>query len=203
MSSAELNTRHSEYLDSHTKRCLDIILCLLFILPAFVVTTLLGVVILIGEGRPVLFIQRRVGKGGKLFQMPKFRTMNSSVSRPGPLSQSEKNLVTTPMGKILRKYRLDELPQLICVLKGHMSLVGPRPELPNVVAEYEPFQKKRLLARPGLTGLWQIYSGRQKPMHEDIKYDLYYIRKANLWLDIKTLVITAISVLKSGPKFEK
>ena len=100
----------------------------------------------------------------------------------------------------MRKYRLDELPQLFSVLTGHMSFVGPRPELPEVVAIYQPIHRKRLSVKPGITGLWQIRGNRTVLIHQDIKYDLYYLRKANFWLDIKILILTVPFVLK--PEFE-
>jgi len=110
------------------------------------------------------------------------------------------NALTTKTGPFLRRHRLDELPQLFSVLAGKMSLVGPRPELSDVVKEYSRKECKRLCIRPGLTGIWQIKASRSQPIHENIQYDLYYLRKASLWLDIRILAGTIPFVLKAESK---
>ena len=97
----------------------------------------------------------------------------------------------------MRRHRLDELPQLFSVLTGKMTLVGPRPELPDIVKDYSRKERKRLCIRPGLTGLWQIKASRKHPIHENIRYDFYYLRKANLWLDIRILAETIPFVLNA------
>lgn len=136
------------------------------------------------------FTHYRIGKNGKKFCLTKLRTLRADVNPYEPATQTSNKYLTTSVGRTLRKHRLDELPQLLSVLQGHMSLVGPRPELPNIVQTYEAFHQKRLLAKPGITGLWQIFGDHSIQIHHDIKYDLYYIRKANLWLDIKILFMT-------------
>jgi lipopolysaccharide/colanic/teichoic acid biosynthesis glycosyltransferase len=170
-------------------------MCLLLLLPALIIIGLASLNILIREGRPVFFIHRRAGKNGKLFWMPKLRSLRVDADPYEPPTESNNELLTTVTGKSLRRHRLDELPQLFSVLTGRMSLVGPRPELPNVVVTYSPLHKKRLLAKPGITGLWQIMGNHNIRIHQDIKYDLYYLSKASLWLDIKILVMTIPFVL--------
>ena len=187
--------RYSNYLDSKIKRCFDIIICLLLFLPALTVVIFLGLIILIIEGRPVFFIHWRAGRNGQLFLMPKLRTLRSDANPYKPSPKSDNEPFFTITGKFLRRCRLDELPQLFCVLTGRMSLVGPRPELPSIVATYAPLHKKRLTAKPGITGLWQVRGNHKVAIHQDIKYDLYYLRKAGFRLDMKILVMTIPFVL--------
>lgn len=189
------NQEHSRYLSSWTKRCFDIVMCSLLLLPALIIIGLASLNILIREGRPVLFVHYRVGKNGKLFWMPKLRTLQVDANPYKPSTASCNDTLVTMTGKFLRRHRLDELPQLFSVLTGHMSLVGPRPELPNVVATYKSLYQKRLIAKPGITGLWQIMGNHKLAIHQDMKYDLYYLRKANFWLDMKILVMTVPFVL--------
>ncbi len=96
----------------------------------------------------------------------------------------------TCAGTVLRSTYLDELPQFLNVIKGDMKLVGPRPEMPHIVQCYTPLQRRRLRVRPGITGLWQLSDCRTSPIHENIKYDLYYIRHRSLWLDLRILAAT-------------
>jgi lipopolysaccharide/colanic/teichoic acid biosynthesis glycosyltransferase len=170
----------------------------LFFMP---VMTVIALVILIYDGWPVLFVHRRVGKNGKLFCMPKFRTMQTDANPYIPSTKFEENNRTTKSGRFLRQHRLDELPQLFSVIVGQMTLIGPRPDIPNVVATYRHIHRKRLLSKSGVTGLWQIFGNREKAMHEGIKYDLYYIRRARIWLDIRIAVITVLFMI--NPKLVK
>jgi lipopolysaccharide/colanic/teichoic acid biosynthesis glycosyltransferase len=157
-------------------------------------------VVLIVDGRPVLFFQKRAGKNGKEFLMPKIRTLKNHTHPNLPTNSFNVDAFTTKTGKYLRKYRLDELSQIFSVLTGRMSLVGPRPELLDVVKNYSKKECQRLCSRPGLTGLWQINAPRNQPMHKNIRYDLYYIQKASLWLDIRILGATVPFVLKMGKR---
>ncbi len=195
MDSDTRNQGYSMYLHSWTKRAFDIVMCSLLLLPALIILGLAGLSILIREGRPVFFIHQRAGRDGKLFWLPKLRTLRVDADPYEPSTEFDNELLVTVTGKSLRRHRLDELPQLFSVLTGRMSLVGPRPELPNVVATYGSLHRKRLLAKPGITGLWQIMGDRNVKMHQDIKYDLYYLRKASLWFDIKIVVMTIPFVL--------
>ncbi len=181
---------YSPYLRSHTKRCFDIVMCLFLFFPVLAAIGLLSFIILIKEGRPVFFKHLRVGREGRLFWLIKLRTLHVKADPYKPSPKTNYDPLITRTGRVLRRYRLDELPQFFSVLKGQMSMVGPRPELLDVVATYKPIHKKRLAAKPGITGLWQIRGDRRKAIHEEIKYDLYYLRKASLWLDIKILIMT-------------
>ena len=195
MVSERRNERYSTYLDSWTKRCFDIAICALLLLPALIIMGLASLSILIREGRPVFFTHSRAGRNGKLFWLTKLRTLRVDAD-PYKLSpESDKELLATATGKSLRRHRIDELPQLFPVLTGRMSMVGPRPELPDVVATYRRLDRRRLLVKPGVTGLWQIAADRNVRVDHDIKYDLYYLRKASLWLDMKILVMTIPFVL--------
>jgi len=155
---------------------------------------------------PAFYLQRRIGLNGRPFIMYKFRTMHKGSHQRlmeftdmnimgGPVFKIKNDPRVTPIGKFLRKFSIDELPQLYNVLIGHMSLVGPRPPLPKEVMQYHPWQRRRLSLRPGLTCLWQI-SGRNRINFEEwMKLDLQYIDNWSLWLDIKILIKTVPVVL--------
>ena len=167
-------------------------------LPAAVLAGCTGLIILVREGRPVLFVQNRVGRDGELFKMPKLRTLRTDVGPYVPAAEEAIASYATATGRLLRRHKLDELPQVFTVLTGRMSLVGPRPELPDIVATYDALQRKRLLMKPGLTGLWQVMANHKVPIHTNLKYDFYYLRKASLWLDIRVLIATIPFVLRPG-----
>ena len=192
---------YSSYLDSTTKRCLDVIVCLIFLIPAVLIQLAILLVVLIVDGRPVLFFQRRVGRNGREFLMPKIRTLRNHTHPNKPACSYDIESFATKTGKFLRKHRLDELPQVFSILAGKMSLVGPRPELPGVVKNYTARELKRLCATPGLTGMWQINAPHNQPIHENMRYDLYYLRKASFWLDIRMLAGTIPFVLRAESKF--
>ncbi len=160
---------------------------------------------------PVLIRQQRVGENGRLFEMLKFRTMRAGEERkegaiaagagqPLPHKRRDDPRVTR-LGRLLRRYSLDELPQLINVLKGEMSLVGPRPELPWLVDRYESWQRRRFAVPPGMTGWWQVNGRSDRPMHLHVEDDLYYIRNYSLWLDVLILLKTVPAVLSGRGAF--
>jgi lipopolysaccharide/colanic/teichoic acid biosynthesis glycosyltransferase len=156
---------------------------------------------------PVFFSQQRVGENGRLFLMFKFRSMvlgaEEMRDRVSEVDE-EGNVVyktrydprVTPVGRFLRRTSLDELPQLFNVLKGEMSLVGPRPEMPWLVEEYDLWQRKRFAVPQGITGWWQVNGRSDKPMHLHTEEDLYYVQNYSLLLDILILWKTAGVVLK-------
>jgi undecaprenyl phosphate N,N'-diacetylbacillosamine 1-phosphate transferase len=149
----------------------------------------------------VIFKQLRIGKNGKSFTIYKFRTMQLN-SDPNPENYQPTKLNDrriTRIGKLLRMTCLDELPQFFNVLNGDMSIVGPRPEIEFVVNGYDAIQRKRLLVKPGITGMWQIMTDRSRPIHEDINFDLCYIENMSLLLDLKIIARTA-SVMFRGLK---
>ncbi|MEN3015230.1 MAG: sugar transferase [bacterium] len=172
---------------------------ILFLLPAFIV---ICVVIYLDDGWPVFFIQDRVGLNGKIFKMLKFRTFK--------VKQENKDIHTykddpriTRVGKFLRETSLDELPQLFNVLLGQMSLVGPRPNLEQQYQNLTAIQKQRTLLKPGLTGLAQINGRNTIPWEKRIYYDLVYIKKYSLLLDLVILLKTVFVVIKKQGVWEK
>jgi lipopolysaccharide/colanic/teichoic acid biosynthesis glycosyltransferase len=176
------------------KRVLDITasaLGLLVLSPVLLVTALLVAAKL---GAPVLFVQDRVGRGGRLFRLYKFRTMTDERGADGHLLPDSERL--TRFGRFLRSTSLDELPELWNVLKGDMSMVGPRPLLVEYLDRYTPEQARRHEVRPGITGLAQI-SGRNELSWDDrLKLDVWYVDNHTMWLDIKILARTVLKVLK-------
>jgi len=140
----------------------------------------------------VLFVQDRVGKDGCPFSIYKFRTMYRDAPQYSYSPGAGDDPRITPLGRFLRHTSLDELPQLVNVLLGHMSMVGPRPEMPFIVEQYTPVQRRRLEVKPGITGLWQLSADRAFPIHENIEYDLYYVRHRSLFMDVAILLHTVI-----------
>jgi exopolysaccharide biosynthesis polyprenyl glycosylphosphotransferase len=188
------------------KRAFDLTLgglVLLLTLPLMMLVTL---AIYLEDGGEIFYRQKRVGENGRLFDMLKFRTMVKNADQMTGLVEhmDEKgNLIhktkndprITRVGRILRRLSMDELPQLINIIGGSMSLVGPRPEMPYLVEKYQPWQRKRFAVPPGLTGWWQINGRSDLPMHLHTEYDLYYIQNYSIWLDIQILVRTIWVVL--------
>jgi sugar transferase EpsL len=176
------------------KRFFDLLLTLpgiLFIFPLILLTALL---VRIKIGKPILFIQERPGLHGKPFRMYKFRTMTDERNADGKPLSDEKRLV--PFGRFLRSASLDELPELINVLKGEMSLVGPRPLLIEYLDRYTPEQARRHDVLPGITG-WAQVNGRQNiPFSKRLKLDIWYIEHWSILLDIKILFKTMANVFK-------
>ena len=176
------------------KRSLDIIIAglgLLILSPLLIVISL---VILIQIGRPVLFIQMRPGLNGKPFYMYKFRTMTDETDELGNLLPDEQRL--TSLGRFLRSTSLDELPELFNVLKGDMSLVGPRPLLMQYLDRYTPEQARRHEMKPGITGWAQVNGRNAISWEEKFALDVWYVDNWSLWLDIKILALTIIQVFR-------
>lgn len=177
------------------KRILDLtisIVLLILLLPFF---ALMFLIIRWTSHGSAIFKQRRVGKDKKPFYIYKFRTMKKDARpyRISPMSPIDPRI--TKVGRFLRKFSLDELPQLINVIKGEMSLVGPRPEMPFIVNRYNELENLRLSVKPGLTGIWQISSERAKPIHQSIEYDIFYIYNRSLSMDLAILIETIIFLL--------
>jgi lipopolysaccharide/colanic/teichoic acid biosynthesis glycosyltransferase len=128
--------------------------------------------------------------------MIKVRTMHEEHCGDGPKPKTTDDPRVTNIGRWLRRYSLDELPQLFNVLKGEMSIVGPRPEMPFIVAKYGPLQRERLRVRPGLTGLWQISYARSEAIHANLDYDIYYIEHQSILLDLVIISLTMFAVAK-------
>ncbi|HXV37006.1 MAG TPA: sugar transferase [Myxococcota bacterium] len=150
---------------------------------------------------PAIFKQTRVGRNGESFEFYKFRTMYQDVDAYAVAPRAGGDPRVTPFGSWLRATSLDELPQLWNVLKGEMSLVGPRPEMPFIVAEYDDWQRRRLSVKPGVTGLWQILGRKDLPMHDNLQYDFYYIRNRSLAHDLSIMLRTVRAVLSRRGAF--
>ena len=185
------------------KRIVDICICLpaiILLSPVFVVIVL---AVKLMSRQPVIFKQQRAGKDGKPFVFYKFRTMRADVDPFGPSPKSGEDPRLTRVGKFLREYSLDELPQLLNVLKGDMSIVGPRPLYVSQMAEWNERQKKRLLIKPGLTGLAQISGRGELTREEKLELDVEYVEKIGLWLDIKIILATIGQVFSRKSIYEK
>lgn len=154
-----------------------------------------------GSPGPVIFRHRRVGRNGKLFWCYKYRTMRTDADPYAVAPTDPDDSRITPSGRFLRRTSLDELPQLLNVLRGEMSMVGPRPEMPFIVENYEPWQRRRLDVKPGITGLWQVIGRKNLPLHLNMEYDLYYIKNQSLLLDIEILLKTVPAVLMGRGAF--
>jgi lipopolysaccharide/colanic/teichoic acid biosynthesis glycosyltransferase len=177
------------------KRYCDIVgslFLLILLFPLFILVT--GLIKLDSPG-PIFFRHQRVGKDGKLFLLWKFRSMRADVPKYEVSPRSVVDVRLTRIGRFIRRTSIDEIPQLINVLRGEMSLVGPRPEMPFIVARYHPPECERLRARPGITGLWQISPARAFPIHENLQYDLHYVRNQNFILDCVIILRTVTAVI--------
>jgi exopolysaccharide biosynthesis polyprenyl glycosylphosphotransferase len=188
------------------KRAFDVFFGLIALIGALPFMAASALLIFLEDGFPILFRQKRVGENGRLFEMLKFRTMlknaeqlQSQVGRRDTdgniVHKTKEDPRITKTGRFLRRFSLDELPQFINVVRGDMSLVGPRPELPHLVEKYQPWQRKRFAIPPGITGWWQVTGRSDKPMHLHTEDDLYYIKNYSLWLDILILMRTIWVIL--------
>lgn len=189
------------------KRASDLVLAAVLTAVGLPLIALIALAIKLDSPGPVLFSQHRVGENGRLFWMLKFRTMYQNAEQRlaevlqwdehGHLiHKSPDDPRVTRVGRFLRRTSLDELPQLFNVLKGEMSLVGPRPELPWLVERYEPWQRKRFAVPQGITGWWQVNGRSDKPMHLHTEEDLLYVSNYSLLLDLKILLKTVFVVLR-------
>ena len=145
---------------------------------------------------PVFFRQQRVSKEGVPFGILKFRSMYTTAPKYGTSPDQSFDPRVTSAGRFLRKSSIDELPQLLNVLMGDMSLVGPRPEMPFIVRGYTPVEHQRLLVPQGMTGFWQLSADRKFAIHERLEYDLYYLEQKGFFFDLAILVHTAFFAMK-------
>jgi exopolysaccharide biosynthesis polyprenyl glycosylphosphotransferase len=150
---------------------------------------------------PIFFKQKRVGRDGREFWMWKYRTMTCDAPAYAVAPTEEDDPRITRFGQWLRKTSLDEIPQFINVLKGNMSLVGPRPEMPFIVTKYTGWERRRLDVKPGITGLWQVIGRKNLPLHLNMQYDLYYIKNQSFMLDLEILLRTVPAVWKGKGAF--
>lgn len=176
------------------KRVFDILISSIALIGLSPVLFVTGVLVAIKLGRPVFFLQTRPGKDGKPFYIIKFRSMTEEKDGEGVLLSEEIRL--NAFGKLLRSTSLDELPELINVLKGDMSLVGPRPLLMEYLPLYNEEQKRRMNVKPGITGWAQVNGRNAISWPEKFDMDLWYVENQSFWLDLKILFLTIYKVLK-------
>ena len=185
------------------KRVFEKIVCLICLIPAIIIGAIISILIVIDSGFPIFFIQERVGYKGKTFRLIKFRTMVKDAESNGPAFANDGDNRITRVGKIIRKLRLDELPQIINIIKGDMSLIGPRPEQIPFAREFEkniPYYSLRYNLRPGLTGWAQIHSGYAANLDqtkEKLEYDLFYLFNQSIYLDL-IIIFKTIRIVLTG-----
>ena len=189
------------------KRIMDIVLSLLGIIILSPVMVLIALCIKLEDPRgPIIFTQKRCGQYSNQFNIYKFRSMFVDAEerlkdlqhlneQTGPVFKIKNDPRITKVGKFIRKTSLDELPQLFNVIRGDMSIVGPRPALPLEVEQYTPYQMQRLLVKPGITGIWQVSGRNNIGFNEWIEMDIEYIQERTLFLDIKLILLTIPALL--------
>ncbi len=185
------------------KRVLDVVAALaglVILAPVFVVVAL---VIKFSSRGPVIFKQQRVGRGGRVFTFYKFRTMKTGVDPFGQSPRSGDDPRLIRCGRFLREYSLDELPQLVNILKGDMSFVGPRPLYASQIAEMSDYHKRRIEVRPGLTGLSQVHLRSDLTDKPSLDLEVQYVEKQSLWLDLKIILLTLGVVIRKKGVYEK
>ncbi|EKK08939.1 bacterial sugar transferase [Acinetobacter baumannii Naval-72] len=176
------------------KRLIDIVISLIALIILSPIFILIAYKVSKNLGSPIFFLQERPGKNGKIFKMIKFRSMKDGVDKDGNILPDEERI--TPFGQKLRSTTLDEMPQLINVLKGDMSIVGPRPQLTDFMQHYTPRQMRRHEVRPGMTGLAQVSGRNNLSWEEKFELDVEYVEQHNIWLDFKIMLKTVLVILK-------
>lgn len=194
------------------KRLLDIFGSLTALLLLFPLMFVIAVLVKVTSPGPILYCSERVGRGGRTFRFLKFRSMRTNADRQqetlaeqnekdGPIFKIRNDPRVTPVGRFIRRYSIDELPQLINVLLGDMSLVGPRPPIPKEVEQYDDFAKERLRVKPGISCYWQIMGRSNLSFQEWMELDHKYIQEMSLWTDLKIVVMTPLAVLRGDGAF--
>lgn len=185
------------------KRLIDVLVGVTLLVVSAPVLSLAAIAIKATSPGPVFFIQKRGGRGGMPFHLIKFRTMRADhvhdIRETMPLTHSN----ITPVGRFLRRTKIDELPQLFNVIRGDMSLIGPRPTIMEQVQNYDAFQRRRLEVRPGCTGLAQVNSTALVPWEERIRYDVYYVDHVGPLMDAGILIKTLLVVLLGEERFSR
>lgn len=190
------------------KRFFDICLSAAALVVLSPLLLVIAILIYLEDKGPVIYSQTRIGKDGQAFKLYKFRSMCVDADeklkdlqklneRDGPVFKIRDDPRVTKIGKFIRKTCIDELPQLVNIIKGDMSIVGPRPPLPNEVEQYNSYQKQRLLVVPGLTCYWQIQKGEETTFDEWVELDLKYIKERSILLDFRLILLT-FKVILSG-----
>jgi exopolysaccharide biosynthesis polyprenyl glycosylphosphotransferase len=198
--------RHRFTYEATFKRVLDLLMASLGLVATLPVWLAIAIAIKLDSAGPVIFVQDRVGQNGRRFPFYKFRSMYVDAEHrlaevrahnevDGPVFKMRKDPRVSRVGAILRRTSLDELPQLINVLKGDMSMVGPRPPLPREVEQYRPSDRVRLSVKPGLTCLWQVRGRSTLGFETWMEYDREYVSAMSLWLDLRILIRTVGAVI--------
>jgi lipopolysaccharide/colanic/teichoic acid biosynthesis glycosyltransferase len=201
-----LGAQQAKTVQEVIKRLLDIALASVAIAVAALPLALMALAIKLDSKGPIFFKQQRVGRNGELFAMYKFRSMVvdaealqkklwSSQETDAPLFKVRHDPRRTRVGEAMRRFSIDEFPQLLNVLQGHMSIVGPRPALPDEVTHYSAYEANRLLAAPGMTGLWQVSGRSLLSFEEMVELDLRYVSGWSLWLDLQVMIRTIPTVI--------
>ncbi len=189
------------------KRILDILLSIILLLPFLISLVIITPIIYFTDKGKIFYNASRLGKNGKIFKMYKYRTMKEKSpdlrNKDGSTYNGDNDLRVTKIGKILRKTSLDEIPQILNVLKGDMSFIGPRPDLPEHIKEYQGDEKRKLEVLPGITGYNQAYYRNSIEWKERIKNDIYYIDNLTFFLDIKIFFKTIGTVIKKDNVYIK
>lgn len=187
------------------KRLFDLVLALMALPFWLIILLIIGPMIYFQDKGSIFYNAPRLGKNGKVFKMYKFRSMKMDApdlrNEDGSTYNAENDLRLTKIGSFIRKTSLDETPQLLNIIKGDMSIIGPRPDLPEHHELYEGNEERKLEIRPGITGFNQAYYRNTVPWKKKIENDIYYIDNLSFWLDIKIFFITAVSVLKRKDVF--
>jgi exopolysaccharide biosynthesis polyprenyl glycosylphosphotransferase len=194
------------------KRTLDIVISVLLLIPGGVLMLVVALLVRLDSPGPIIYRQTRVGRGGNTFTLYKFRSMRVGAEeeleqllpfneQSGPIFKKRRDPRLTRLGRLLRRFSLDELPQVFNVLRGDMSLVGPRPPLPQEVERYSEKERKRLQVAPGMTGLWQVSGRSTLNFDEMVNMDLAYIQNWSLSLDLSILLRTVPAVISGGGAF--
>lgn len=187
------------------KRIFDLVLAIIALPFWLIILVVVGPMIYFQDKGSIFYNAPRLGKDGKIFKMYKFRSMKMNApdlrNEDGSTFNAEEDPRLTKIGKFIRKTSLDETPQLLNIIKGDMSIIGPRPDLPEHMKLYEGNEARKLEIRPGVTGYNQAYFRNTIPWKERIKNDIYYIDHLTMWMDIKVFFKTAVSVLKREDVF--
>lgn len=183
----------------YIKRLLDIIFSLILLPPVLLVILICGIFIKLEDRGPIFYCGKRLGKDGKIFKMYKLRSMKVNApdlrNEDGSTYNSDDDPRLTKVGRIIRKTSLDELPQLFNVLKGDMSFIGPRPDLPEHINYYEGNEVRKLDVLPGISGYNQAYYRNSAEWKKRLQNDVYYVEHVSFWLDIKILFKTVESII--------
>jgi undecaprenyl phosphate N,N'-diacetylbacillosamine 1-phosphate transferase len=194
-----LVSKPNSFYTNYVKVTLDLIMALFLLIITFPILLIVSLVIKFTSKGPVIFSQPRIGKFGEEFKIYKFRTMYTHFPNQGKSPNSSSDPRITKVGVLLRKTSLDELPQLINIIKGQMSFVGPRPEQKMIVDQYyTDFERQRFAVKPGITGIWQLSMDRTKPIHENLHHDFKYINNISFIEDIKIILKTINVMINSN-----